>query len=240
VSTLPSKIRSRLWPEHTEGQSGFTLAEMVVAISILGVVLAMVMTMTISAQRSLGGNIARLDQVQQGRLAIESMTKTLRTAVRPTQLNATCTGCDQSAFLQGDGRRVQFYANINNPSNIIGPSRVAYTVNASGNLIETIQPPNAHAANDYNYQYCTPGPTCPITTRTIARGVPASATLFTYYDSQGVPFSSLPLSTTDLPRVDSMDVQVVVQRSSQVAPATFIQRVTLPNADAVSQTTPSP
>ena len=234
---------STLWQRVTRDprdDDGFTLAEMVGAISILSVVLAMVMTMTISAQKSLGGNIARLDQVQQGRLAIESMTKTLRTAVRPTQLSATCTGCDQAAFLQGDGRKVQFYANINNPANILGPSKVTYNVDASGNLIETIQPPNAHAANDYNYQYCTPGPSCPVVKRTLVSGIPANVTLFTYYDPTGTAFSTLPLATSDLPRVDSMDVQVVVSRSSAVAPTTFIQRVTLPNADAVSQSTPSP
>jgi len=218
------------------GDAGFTLTEMVVVIAILSVVLAMVATTTITAQKNLNGSTARLDQVQQGKLAVEAMSKTLRTAVRPTQLNATCTGCDQAAFLQGDSRTVQFYANINNPSNIIGPSRVSYTVDASGNLTETLQAPNAHSATDFNYQYCTPGAGCSVISRVVARGVSTTAVLFTYYDSAGAAITTLPLSTTDLPRVDSVDIIVSVQRSPQVRSTTFTQRVTLPNADAAQQT----
>ena len=72
---------------------GVTLIEMVVVIAILSGVLAMVMTVIIAAQKNVNGNSARLDQIQQGKVAMESMSKTLRTAVRPSQLNATCIGC---------------------------------------------------------------------------------------------------------------------------------------------------
>lgn len=167
---------------------------------------------------------------------MESMSKTLRTAVRPSQLNATCIGCDQAAFLQGNARSVQFYANINNPANILGPSRVSYTVDNSGVLTETLQAPNAHAATDYNYQYCTPGPGCTVTSRVLARGVSLTKTMFTYYDASNNTFSTLPLASTDLPRVDSIDIIVNISSSAQVSATTFTQRVTLPNADAVQQT----
>ena len=233
---MRSELR-RLSAVRLSSDAGISLVEMIVVISILSGVLAMVMTATIAAQRSVNGNAARLDQVQQAKVAMESMTKVLRTAVRPTQLNATCTGCDQAAFLQGTSSSVQFYANINNPANIVGPSRVTYSVDSSGTLTETVQPPNAHAASDYNYQYCTPGPSCSVITRVLARGVATTNPVFAYYDASGNTFATLPLSTSDLPRVDSIDVQVSVSRSTQVAATTFIQRVTLPNADAVQQTT---
>jgi prepilin-type N-terminal cleavage/methylation domain-containing protein len=215
---------------------GVTLIEMVVVIAILSGVLAMVMTVIIAAQKNVNGNSARLDQIQQGKVAMESMSKTLRTAVRPSQLNATCTGCDQAAFLQGNARSVQFYANINNPANILGPSRVSYTVDNAGVLTETLQAPNPHAATDYNYQYCTPGPGCTVISRVLARGVSLSKTMFTYYDASNNTFSTLPLASTDLPRVDSIDIIVNVSSSAQVSSTTFTQRVTLPNADAVQQT----
>ncbi len=215
---------------------GVTLIEMVVVIAILSGVLAMVMTVIIAAQKNVNGNSARLDQIQQGKVAMESMSKTLRTAVRPSQLNATCIGCDQAAFLQGNARSVQFYANINNPANIVGPSRVSYTVSNSGVLTETLQAPNVHSATDYNYQYCTPGPGCTVTSRVLARGVSLSKTMFTYYDASNNTFSTLPLASTDLPRVDSIDIIVNVSSSAQVSSTTFTQRVTLPNADAVQQT----
>ena len=40
------------------------------------------------------------------------MTQVLRTAVLPSQLSATCTGCDVAAFIQGTADSVQFYANL--------------------------------------------------------------------------------------------------------------------------------
>ncbi|CAB4798245.1 MAG: hypothetical protein F2740_02360 [Actinobacteria bacterium] len=215
---------------------GVTLIEMVVVIAILSGVLAMVVTVIIAAQKNVNGNSARLDQIQQGKVAMESMSKTLRTAVRPSQLNATCTGCDQAAFLQGNARSVQFYANINNPANILGPSRVSYTVDNSGVLTETLQAPNAHAATDYNYQYCTPGPGCTVTSRVLARGVSLNQNMFTYYDASNNTFTTLPLASADLPRVDSIDIIVKISSSAQVSATTFTQRVTLPNADAVQQT----
>ncbi len=222
---------------RSKNDDGFTLMEMMVVVAILSGVLAMVMTTTIAAQKNVNGNAARLDQVQQGKVAMESMSKTLRTAVRPSQLNATCTGCDAAAFLQGNARTVQFYANINNPANILGPSRVSYSVDAAGVLTETIQAPNAHSATDYNYQYCTQGTAgCAVSSRVLARGVSTTSTMFTYYDASNNTFATLPLASTDLPSVDSIDIVVVVSSSSQVSSTTFTQRVTLPNADAVQQT----
>ena len=74
---------------------------------------------------------------------------------------------DLAAFIQGTPKSVQFYANINNDRNIVRPSRVTYAVNASNELIETVQAPDAHAADDFDYQYCTPGPGCVVRTRVL-------------------------------------------------------------------------
>jgi hypothetical protein len=60
--------------------------------------------------------------------------------------------------------------------------------------------------------------------------------MFTYYDASNNTFSTLPLASADLPRVDSIDIIVNVSSSAQVSATTFTQRVTLPNADAVQQT----
>jgi hypothetical protein len=99
-----------------------------------------------------------------------------------------------------------------------------------------LQAPNPHAANDYNYQYCTPGPGCTVISRVLARGVSLNKTMFTYYDASNNTFSTLPLASADLPRVDSIDIIVNISSSAQVSSTTFTQRVTLPNADAVQQT----
>lgn len=225
------------------GDAGFTLTEVIITIFILGIVLAGVQTALIMTQRTVSDQSNRVDQTQQGRQAIESVTKNLRTAVLPSQLNATCTGCSNlAAFIQGTPTSVQFYANINNDNNIIGPSRVSYSVDASNQLIETVQAPNAHAASDYNYQYCAPGPGCVVKTRVLARNMVPGQTVFTYYDTSGVSLGSATLNATALSLVDSVDVVISTRQgsSSRVPATTFASRVTLPNADAIAETTPSP
>ena len=193
-------------------------------------------------QRTLSDQSVRVDQTQQGKVAIESVTKVLRTAVLPSQLNASCAGCaDLAAFIKGTPTSVQFYANINNDKNIIGPSRVTYNVNAANQLTETVQPPNAHAADDFNYQYCTPGPGCQVTTRVLANYMVPGSALFTYYDKNGISLGTDPLDSNELKLVDSIDVVVSTRRStsSRVPATTFTSRVSLPNADSIAQPTAS-
>jgi len=233
------RLRERLDGAQT-GEGGYTLVEMVVVIFILAIVLAVVQTTMIMTQRTVTGNGIRVDQSSQARQAMEAVTKTLRTAVLPSLLN--CYSCTDAAFISGTKNSVKFYANINNNANTVGPSRVSYVVSATGDLTETIQPPDAHAVGDYNYTYCTPSVSCPVISRVIARGVPVAQTIFTYYDKSGTAFASSTLSASDLKLVDSIDVVLVVNgiANGTVPGTTLTQRVTLPNADSVAIPTPSP
>jgi prepilin-type N-terminal cleavage/methylation domain-containing protein len=233
--------RLRKFIRRLHGDEGLSLIEMVVVTLILGVVLAMVQQTTIQAQKELSGNSSRLDQLQQSKVAMESMSKVLRTSVLPTQLDGTCPLCATAAFLSGDVRSVQFYANINNDSNVIGPSQVSYIVAADGTLTEYIHGPNPHAANDYNYQYTCVKPTvgCVVNTRILARHVDTTQPMFTYYDASGTAISPMPLNGAALKLVDSIDVVIRVKVSKKIQAVTLTQRVTLPNADAVQEESPS-
>ena len=171
--------------DESGAEGGYTLVELVMVIFVLGIVLAGVQTTLIFTQRTVGQNSMRLDQSAQSKTAMDSMSRILRTAVLPSQLNATCTTGSAAAFIQGTATSVQFYANLNNDANTVGPSRVTYNV-TNGVLTETIQPPDSHAVGDYNYQYCNPVlPTCTTdVTRVLARNVQTTNPLFTYYDEE--------------------------------------------------------
>jgi len=233
-------LRGRLRSAEPDG--GFTLTELLVTIFILGIVLAGVQTTLIFTQKTVGEQSIRIDQTQMTNQAMDAVTKTLRTAVLPSQLNGTCTSCDLAAFIQGTPTSVQFYANINNDGNVVGPSRVSYIVNANNELVETIQAPNSHAASDYNYQYCTPGPGCVIQTRVLARNIVPGTAVFTYYDPNGVSLGTGTLTASDLAQVDTMDVVISVRDStaSRVPPTTFMARVSMPNHDSVTTASSSP
>jgi prepilin-type N-terminal cleavage/methylation domain-containing protein len=222
-------------------QGGYTLVEMVVVIFVLGLVLAGVQTTLIITQRTVGQNSERIDQSSQAKTAIDSMSRNLRTAVLPSQLNATGTTGTAASFIQGTATSVQFYADLNNDANTIGPSRVSYVV-AGGVLTETIQAPNAHAVGDYNYQYCTPGVGCPVSTRVLARNVQSTNPVFTYYAKNGSKFVDATLTAAELSAVDSMDliISVLSSPNQTIRGTTLTTRVTLPNADSVAQPTSSP
>lgn len=228
--------------------AGVTLIEMMVVVGILSLVLAMAMGMLIAITKMTGQNAARIDQSQQGKVAAESMTKTLRTAVLPKLLS--CNTCDEAAFISGNVRSVQFYGNLNNDDTIVlaptawtnrGPSKIAYAVDGEGNLTETIRQPDYHQAKDTEYTYtCTAGSAnCKVSNRVIARDVSTSRPLFTYYDLSGAVLSP-PLTGDQLSSVESVDITLSVSSSKNVAATDVVTRVTLPNAGVLNDNTATP
>jgi type II secretory pathway pseudopilin PulG len=228
---------------------GLSLVELAVTMMIMGVVFAATATLVIGAQRTNAQTIARLDQIESARTGVERMSKTLRASVMPSQMLSTCAGCVEDAFIRGEGYDVQFYSNINNPDNSVGPSRVTYTVVATGagvgNLVQTIQTPNSPIPIATGYQYCNPvvdlSPTCQshVKEMVAARDVrtDTGSPIFTYYDGSGAELvpSAGALTAAQLASVLSIELRLTVQMqvSVEAQPTTYIQRIMLPNAQAV-------
>jgi prepilin-type N-terminal cleavage/methylation domain-containing protein len=232
-------------------EGGFTLAEMVVVIGILGLIMAMAQGALIATSKTVTGNQSRNDQTLQAKVAIESMSKALRTAILPTQLSATCTTCNLTAFLQGDANYVTFYANLNNDYTVAtvpglsdeGPSKVSYFI-SSGNLMETIRRPDLHGPSISMYTYdCIQGATgCTVQTRTLAKRVGTTQPIFRYFQKDGTTQIATPLeyATVRLAAVDSIDIFLSVKLSSQTKGTSVAIRVQLPNVDSLAVATPSP
>ncbi len=228
---------------------GMTLTELVVVMLILGIIVAATATLSIGFTRTNAENTSRQTQIDDARVAVERMSATIRTAVKPSQLVSTCPTCGNiDAFMEGADLSVKFYANFDNPANKVGPSRVSYTVATSGAdagvLIEKLQTPDPGGPTSSGYTYCpAESPTADsgcksrLTVRRVAAGVQTSAPIFKYYDQAGdrLNTSGGDLSAGDLASVLSIEIVVTVQ-STQVTkpnPTTYIQRITLPNAQAV-------
>ncbi|MDM7853411.1 PulJ/GspJ family protein [Cellulomonas alba] len=239
-------------PERTERtDEGTTLAELLVSMTLLSLILMAVVTISIGFTRANADTMTRQDQVDVGRVASEAMTKTLRTAVLPSQLITNCadkTACEDKAFLLGQKFTVRFYANLNNPGNTVGPSQVSYVLTTSGPnagaLVERIQVPDSASvalAGGY-YTYCdaeASGATAACKKRlkkhTIAEGVVGSgAAVFAYYDENGNALNpgSTGLSSDDLAKVAAVELTVTVKSSPKIHSTTYIQRVSLPNVQA--------
>ena len=227
------------------GDEGVTLAEMSVTMLVLGMLVAALGAMVISGERITAGVKERLDQSNSATIAMQRMSRNLRTAVLQSQLTTACiiSACTDSAFLVGSPSQVSFYADVDNPKNSVGPSRVTYTVTA-GTLVETVQKPDSPVPDATGYHYCTIGTGgCTARTTTLAIGVQTTTPVFAYYTA-AAPTTAMTmgtggvLSSAQLKTVDSIDItlQVLLPGGPAVGGATMVQRVALPNADSVVRT----
>lgn len=228
-----------------------TLTEMLVVMLIFGIVVAATASVTISMARTTGQNVARQDLVDEARTAVERISKTTRTAVKPSQLLKTCSGTctDTDAFLQGTATSMKFYANLDNASNSVGPSQITYTIATSGTdagvLVEKVQRPDPGTTAGYVYcnaEAAGASTACKsrLTVRRLAEGiVTGGPAIFQYFKSNGDPLtpSASGLSSDDLEKVLGIEITLTVRSASTTAPqpVTYIQHVTLPNAQAVIQ-----
>jgi Flp pilus assembly pilin Flp len=220
------------------GEDGVTLAELTVTIVVLGLLVSCVMLMVTASQRVAAGVKERLNQSNSSTIAMQRISRNLRTAVLQSQLSGCVTSaCVDSAFLKGTPTTISFYADVDNPKNTVGPSRVTYDV-TNGVLTETVQKPDSPVPDATGYHYCTTGAGCVIRTTVLATGVLTTNPPFAYYNAnstttQLVMGTGGQLDASQLKSVDSVDVQVQVQQpgGANVGAATMILRVALPNHD---------
>jgi hypothetical protein len=221
----------------------------------LGIIGAIVASYLVATQRQATITRIRLSDLDQARIAVDSVVKTVRTAVEPAQLQLGCADCHMpastsTALTTATPTRLQLFANFGDPA---GPMLVTFEVaydagTKLATLTETRQPPDAGSAPDVTYTACTRGtPSCRITQRTLVRGIvwPLPRSAFAYYDNTGsmlVPAEDSSLSSAQLITVDSVDVTLPVRSRSAYGPrtTTVTQRVTLPNAGTGVLPTPSP
>jgi prepilin-type N-terminal cleavage/methylation domain-containing protein len=226
---------------------GLTLVEMLVAMMIMSVIFAAVGSIFVVTMKAMSENRNQLDQANSARVGIESVARALREAVLPSQDvgSGSCTTNCLPALISGTATSLQFFSNIDNPvnnatsgTNNFGPRLVSYSVNAANSLVQTIEVPDTHQWDDYNWVYsgCTVVP-ANCQTHVIATDVTqvSGAAIFTYYQDEGATkLTGTSFDSAALKQVDSIDVVLstkVAHGSGAHIPTTYLQRVTLPNVD---------
>lgn len=245
-------MRAAIRRALSRSDRGSTITETVVVMMILGIVVAATAALTIGVSRTTGQTMARQDQVDAARVSVERLAKTTRTAVKPSQLSSDCRDscANLNAFMQGTALSMQFYGNLDNVDGDLGASRISYAVATSGPdagvLVEKVQRPDVARPADGVFTYCpaeSAGASAQcrsrLTVRRVATGVQTTRALFRYYAEDGTRLtpSAAGLSTADLARLMAVEVVLTVQSDSSTdpQPTTYIQRITLPNAQAVLQ-----
>jgi prepilin-type N-terminal cleavage/methylation domain-containing protein len=212
---------------------GLTLVELSVSMMIMGLLAASTMALYLGSMRTAAGTQARLEEINDGRIAVSAMSRSLRTAILPSQL-FDASSEETSSFIEATPLSMRFYANINNPDNSVGPSRVTYTVSAEGELVESMQRPNQPVLNN-KYVYCDPNSAaCAVSRKVLARGLDPTVPIFAYYDALGVPLPGAALTQEQMETIDAVDLSVTVQQhGSGGGGSTYVNRIALPNHDAV-------
>ena len=239
-----ASIARRIRPLR-RSDTGVTLVEISVTVLVLGMLVATLAIMVSAGQRVSAGVKERMNQTNSATIAMERISRNLRTAVLQSQLTTACilSACTDSAFLIGSPTSVQFYADVDNPKNSVGPSRVTYTV-SGGVLSETVQKPDSPTPDAAGYHYCTNGTGgCVVRSTVLATGVQTGTAVFTYYTA-AAPTTAMAMGTggvltaAQLKTVDSIDVSIQVQQAggANVGGTSLVQRVALPNADSVVRT----
>jgi prepilin-type N-terminal cleavage/methylation domain-containing protein len=229
-------ILRRVRLRAARNDDGLTLVEMLSTLVIMGVLTSIISAMFITSVRAMHDNNIRLDQINTGRTAMDTMTRVIRTSVLPSSL-ASCAGACSgtgAAFLTATPTKMSFYADIDNSNNVVGPTQVAIWVDASGNLLESLQRPDPGSAVT-GYTWTTPSL---MHTVLLAKGV-QTTNLFTYYlFGSAAPYTTV--TGTPLASVDAVDIVLKVDLPNTKASATtYVQRVSLPNVDTIIESTAS-
>lgn len=209
-----------------EQDGGFTITELLVAMSLLLVVGSMAMSAVVAVTRSTAAARATNDDIGQSTLALDRTTQLLRSAVKLEPLTASSPY--RSAFTTARPRELVFYSN-HRRTGTAGPDRVRFMVEADGQLVEEITPAGGTSPN---WTYTTTP-----RRRVLARGL-TSTDVFTFFtlsaDRQTVV--ALTPGTTGLsdPQRDQLaavGIAVSVRQpgSSSNRPVVVSTRVRMPN-----------
>jgi len=209
-----SRVQSRLYGED----AGFTLAELLVTMMLLGLFTSITLATVLQTSRAVTQESTRLDSLGIATVAMNDLTKTIRAAAE-IQVAGTA---NLPAFAAVGPESMTLYANLGPV-----PSKIAYTIDGSRELIK-----QRTEADPSSRPYWTFPTTA--TTTTVARKIPSATTppLFTYYDGDGNVVA--PTGSTDpavLLTIESVSISLTVQANGIAGvPAVTIQnKVAMPN-----------
>lgn len=226
------------------GDRGITLVEIMTSTVLAATLGGMVTMLVISTQRQTAAGEIRMADIDSARVGMDALTRVLRTAVQPAQLQVGCGSCIgpasvSTALTAAEVDRLQLFANLGDPT---GPFLITFAAeeeNGKWVLTQKTQRPDVGSAPNFRYTPCIPKQAgCRISVRTLVRGLdwPSPTPMFVYRDNAAdvlTPPGARPGLTPDqLLIVDSIDITLPVRTPNGVGAGGFLSatRVTLPNA----------
>lgn len=209
--------------------SGMTLLELVVAMGISSILIALIASMFVTTSRAISDQDAALDNSRLASTAMNEVTRILRAG---TEIPVYATSLNDPVFTYAGAEQIIMTSFIDSESSTDpAPLRVQFARNVDNELVET-RYDAYHVHTTYWAFQATAA-----SARTIARSLlPPVATrpLFTYYDKSGAaltPAVGASLTATEIRNIASVQVTMQVQSdgSGRVEPVVIQNMVGLPN-----------
>jgi prepilin-type N-terminal cleavage/methylation domain-containing protein len=179
--------------------AGFSLAELLVTMVLLGVLMSFVLATTTQLFKSQTDNATRTDSLQEAQTAMDSVSKWVRTAVL---LKASATGVERSRFKEATAGRLTLFAATGDTT-----TQVTFSVQGGQLMQETVLP-DAGATDLTAASYST---NRGYARRVLARYIQNPTAMFGYVASSATPTSRpapVPSMGTDADRASIVAVQV--------------------------------
>jgi prepilin-type N-terminal cleavage/methylation domain-containing protein len=244
-----SRWESRRWRRpDLRDEGGVTLVELVVVMAIMSLILGFVTRGLVSMQDASVGESYRLQNLDEARTLMNSVSRDLRTAARLSSTSSPFAVTAGSVPAPGVGHaapyagntEVWFYANLTLASGTPTPCPDVVHL-----YVDTVASPPVLKEQTIAAAAGGSPPTCgytgTYTTRLVGKYIanPAASPVFTYYydDASGAPTAFPPpsttLSPTDLLLVNAVGITLSIRQSNNfnVPYTTLINRVRLPNVD---------
>jgi len=203
---LISRLRARL---RARSESGYTLIESMIALSLLSVVVAAAFGVVSSMQRGSMLTTDRFTAEGEAQTIADRITKDLRSAV-----STSATG---AAFGSADVNDLSFYANLADPT---GPTKLhAYlTLQAGTNVYlfheDSTAPDTGGSIGNYSYN------NNPTQTRIDGKYIDTTQPIFSYFDAKGNPIAT-PVIPANLASIDAVAINLRV-RVTPISPVVVI------------------
>lgn len=210
-------------------ESGMTLIELVVAMGISSLLIALIATLFVSTTRSFNDQQGSVDNSRLASTAMNEVTRILRAG---TEIPVYGVATNEAVFEYAGAEKILMRSFIDAESSADpAPLRVQFARNSGNELVETRW--TAYHDHGTYWKFNTTSTYA----RTVARSLlpaTASSPLFRYFDKNGgelLPASNSSLSAAQIRNIVSVQVTMRVQSdgSGRVAPVSIQNMVGLPN-----------
>jgi prepilin-type N-terminal cleavage/methylation domain-containing protein len=197
---------------------GFTLAELLVVMMLMGIVGSMALFFVTTSADAIVKDQSRLDSLNIATVGMNQLSKAIRAGTEIEQAGTV----NLPVFSAVGSESMTFYSFTGTV-----PSQVAYEINAGRELIQRSVP--ADPASGPTWEF-TGTPSTRIVARQIPVPAPGDPPLFAYHDGTGA-LMTLPVGPAGLSQIERVTITLTVQTdlNQDVPPAVLVNQVGLPN-----------